>query len=158
MNLIRAYSSWVDRKPYFSQSVTSAVLFGLGDLTCQIVMLNSNHSHPESTSNDSTQQAQVDQKSKYTLFGIDMFRTTRMFVYGGAIGGPLLTVWHRFLARKVAPMMSNKYTRATTLVVLDQSLIAPTFLACYLTYIGLTERKSFPAIEDDLKRVLLLYL
>ncbi|GAQ05515.1 protein sym1 [Aspergillus lentulus] len=111
--MLRWYQTKLAKQPILTASVTSAVLFGCGDILAQ--------------------QA-VDRKG---FDKHDMARTGRMALYGGAIFGPAATTWFAFLQRNVV-LKSHKATIVAR-VIADQGLFTPTHLTCFLTSMAIME-------------------
>ncbi|KAJ5605254.1 hypothetical protein N7510_010408, partial [Penicillium lagena] len=107
------YQTKLAKKPILTASVTSAVLFGSGDVLAQ--------------------QA-IDRRG---LEKHDFGRTGRMALYGGAIFGPAATAWYGILQRHVV----LKSTTSTTIarVAADQILFAPVNLTCFLSSMAIME-------------------
>ncbi|KAJ5698082.1 hypothetical protein N7462_000087 [Penicillium macrosclerotiorum] len=111
--MLRWYQSKLAKNPILTASITSAVLFGSGDVLAQ--------------------QA-VDRKG---LEKHDFARTGRMALYGGAIFGPAATTWYGILQRHVV----LRGTKATTVarVAADQVVFAPIQLTCFLSSMAILE-------------------
>ncbi|KAL4892862.1 hypothetical protein BDV59DRAFT_178821 [Aspergillus ambiguus] len=111
--MFRWYQTRLAKQPILTASVTSAVLFGSGDVLAQ--------------------QA-VDRRGFQKH---DMARTGRMALYGGAIFGPAATTWFAFLQRRIV----LKSTKATILarVACDQGLFTPIHLTCFLSSMAIME-------------------
>ncbi|KAJ6151710.1 hypothetical protein N7470_006838 [Penicillium chermesinum] len=111
--MLRWYQAKLAKSPILTASVTSAVLFGSGDVLAQ--------------------QA-VDRRG---LQKHDFARTGRMALYGGAVFGPLATGWFGVLQRHVV----LKGTTATTVarVAADQLFFAPAQLTLFLSSMAIME-------------------
>ncbi|KAA8645370.1 hypothetical protein EYZ11_000429 [Aspergillus tanneri] len=111
--MLRWYQTKLAKQPILTASVTSAILFGSGDVLAQQL---------------------VDRRG---LEKHDMARTGRMALYGGAIFGPAATTWYGILQRHVV----LKGTKSTIVarVVADQCLFTPTHLTCFLTSMAIME-------------------
>ncbi|KAJ9237795.1 hypothetical protein DTO166G5_3358 [Paecilomyces variotii] len=109
----RWYQARLAKQPILTASVSSAILFGSGDVLAQQL---------------------VDRKG---LEKHDFARTGRMALYGGAIFGPAATTWFGFLQRNVV----LKSTRATLVarVVADQGLFTPAHLTAFLSSMAIME-------------------
>ncbi|KAJ5128257.1 hypothetical protein N7448_001974 [Penicillium atrosanguineum] len=114
--MLRWYQSKLAKRPILTASITSAVLFGSGDVLAQ--------------------QA-VDRRG---LAKHDFSRTGRMALYGGAVFGPVATKWFSILQHHVV----LKSTATTTLarVACDQFLFAPVQLTCFLSSMAIMEGSS----------------
>ncbi|KAJ9194473.1 hypothetical protein DTO166G4_2409 [Paecilomyces variotii] len=111
--VLRWYQARLAKQPILTASVSSAILFGSGDVLAQQL---------------------VDRRG---LEKHDFARTGRMALYGGAIFGPAATTWFGFLQRNVV----LKSTRATLIarVVADQGLFTPTHLTAFLSSMAIME-------------------
>ncbi|KAL3470781.1 protein sym1 [Aspergillus californicus] len=114
--MLRWYQSKVAKQPILTASVTSAVLFGSGDVLAQQL---------------------VDRKG---FEKHDMARTGRMALYGGAIFGPAATTWFGFLQRNI--VLKNAKATIIARVAADQCLFTPTHLTCFLSFMAVMEGKS----------------
>ncbi|KAJ5201400.1 Mpv17/PMP22 [Penicillium cinerascens] len=114
--MLRWYQSKLAKRPILTASITSAVLFGSGDVLAQ--------------------QA-VDRRG---LEKHDFSRTGRMALYGGAVFGPVATVWFGFLQRHV--VLKNTATTTFARVACDQILFAPVQLTCFLSSMAIMEGTS----------------
>ncbi|KAJ5109623.1 Eukaryotic translation initiation factor 4E-1 [Penicillium argentinense] len=114
--MLRWYQSKLARRPILTASVTSAVLFGSGDVLAQ--------------------QA-VDRRG---LQKHDFARTGRMALYGGAVFGPVATAWFGILQRHV--VLKNNFSTTVARVGCDQFLFAPVQLTCFLSSMAIMEGVS----------------
>ncbi|KAL1857487.1 Protein required for ethanol metabolism [Diaporthe australafricana] len=114
--MLRWYQAKLARRPLLTQVVTTAVLFGAGDVIAQ--------------------QA-VDKKG---LQKHDLARTGRMVLYGGAVFGPAATTWYKFLANNVNLKSANGTMLAR--VALDQGVFAPVFIGVFLSSMATMEGNS----------------
>ncbi|KAJ5531942.1 hypothetical protein N7504_009835 [Penicillium tannophilum] len=111
--MLRWYQAKLAARPILTTSISSAVLFGSGDVLAQ--------------------QA-VDRRG---LEKHDFARTGRMALYGGAVFGPAATQWYRILQRHI-----NLKSRAGTTiarVAADQMVFAPIQLTCFLSSMAIME-------------------
>ncbi|PSR94499.1 hypothetical protein BD289DRAFT_451278 [Coniella lustricola] len=114
--MLRWYQARLASRPLLTQAVTTAVLFGAGDVIAQ--------------------QA-VDKKG---LDKHDMARTGRMALYGGAVFGPAAATWFKFLARNVNLKSANATIAAR--VALDQGVFAPCAIGMFLSSMAVLEGGS----------------
>ncbi|KAJ5929843.1 hypothetical protein N7454_006793 [Penicillium verhagenii] len=107
------YQAKLAARPILTTSISSAVLFGSGDILAQ--------------------QA-VDRRG---LEKHDFARTGRMALYGGAVFGPVATKWYGILQRHIV----LKSTVGTTFarVAADQMVFAPIQLTCFLSSMAIME-------------------
>ncbi|KAF2664115.1 hypothetical protein BT63DRAFT_429652 [Microthyrium microscopicum] len=111
--MLRWYQSVLKRRPLLTQSLTTAILFGTGDIAAQQLVEStgpSNHAYS---------------------------RTARMALYGGTIFGPAATTWYRFLQARVN--LSSKATTVAARVGLDQLVFTPINLTCFLSSMAVME-------------------
>ncbi|KAI9376463.1 integral membrane protein, Mpv17/PMP22 family [Aspergillus egyptiacus] len=111
--MLRWYQAKLAKQPMLTASVTSAVLFGSGDVLAQQL---------------------VDRRG---FEKHDMARTGRMVFYGGAVFGPVATMWFGFLQRNI--VLKNAKATIAARVVADQAFFAPTHLTFFLTSMALME-------------------
>ncbi|PLN85599.1 peroxisomal membrane protein [Aspergillus taichungensis] len=111
--MLRWWQATLAKSPILTASVSSAVLFGSGDVLAQ--------------------QA-VDRKGWEKH---DMARTGRMALYGGAIFGPAATTWFSFLQRHV--VLKSKTATLAARVTADQCLFTPAHLTCFLSSMAIME-------------------
>ncbi|KAG6368490.1 hypothetical protein INS49_002699 [Diaporthe citri] len=114
--MLRWYQAKLVKRPLLTQVVTTAILFGTGDVIAQ--------------------QA-VDKKG---LEKHDLARTGRMVLYGGAVFGPAATTWYKFLAKNVNLKSPNGTILAR--VALDQGVFAPVFIGVFLSSMATLEGNS----------------
>ncbi|KAJ3754164.1 hypothetical protein EV360DRAFT_96704 [Lentinula raphanica] len=97
-SILSLYSAAFARRPMATQSATSAIIFGTGDIIAQQL---------------------VDRKG---LKNHDYTRTARFLFYGACLFGPVLTKWHQFINRRHfdSPLRAVIYK-----VTLDQFVAAP---------------------------------
>ncbi|KAK4202518.1 hypothetical protein QBC40DRAFT_43077 [Triangularia verruculosa] len=111
------YQARLAARPLLTQSITTSVLFGVGDVTAQQLV------------------------EKRGLANHDYLRTARMAGYGGLVFGPAATTWFRLLSRHVHfPGSPNKTILAR--VACDQGLFAPTFIGVFLSSMAVLEGGS----------------
>lgn len=108
------YNRMLATRPYATNAITTAFLFGTGDVLAQNV---------ESSKN------------------FDFSRTGRAVIYGGVVFAPLGDQWYKFLARVVVG--KTNVTQTAARVAVDQGVFAP-FIGIPLYYlaISLMEGKS----------------
>ncbi|KAJ3775866.1 hypothetical protein FB446DRAFT_723581 [Lentinula raphanica] len=97
-SILSLYSAAFARRPMATQSATSAIIFGTGDIIAQQL---------------------VDRKG---LKNHNYTRTARFLFYGACLFGPVLTKWHQFINRRHfdSPLRAVIYK-----VTLDQFVAAP---------------------------------
>ncbi|TRX95030.1 hypothetical protein FHL15_004115 [Xylaria flabelliformis] len=114
--MLRWYQRKLAARPLLTQSITTAVLFAVGDITAQQVV-----------------EKRGLQKHEYA-------RTARMFAYGGAVFGPAATTWFKVLSKRV--VLQNKNAEMLARVACDQLLFAPTFIGVFLSSMAVLEGSS----------------
>ncbi|KAI9344725.1 hypothetical protein BD770DRAFT_397376 [Pilaira anomala] len=122
--MFAAYHRVLTKRPILVQSLSTAVLFGAGDVIAQ----------------------QAVEKQGWQKH--DFQRTFRMSAFGGVFAGPVLSTWYRFIDKKVKT--TNKFQGLVTKVVLDQFVFAPFFIAAFFTGQGIFEGKSIDEIKNKL--------
>ncbi|CAO3690362.1 unnamed protein product [Rhizopus microsporus] len=119
-----AYHKALTKYPILVQSLSTAVLFGTGDVIAQ----------------------QVIEKRGWTEH--DLMRTTRMTVFGGIFAGPILSNWYRFIDKRVTTQSPSKALFYK--VACDQFIFAPFFIGAFFVGQGLFEGKSITKIQEKL--------
>ncbi|KAI0203531.1 hypothetical protein F4808DRAFT_457804 [Astrocystis sublimbata] len=114
--MFRLYQRSLTTRPLLTQSLTTAVLFAVGDITAQ----------------------QVVEKKGWQKH--ELARTGRMFAYGGAVFGPAATTWFKILSQKV--VLRNKNAEILARVACDQLIFAPTFIGIFLSTMAVLEGGS----------------
>ncbi|KAJ5233275.1 Mpv17/PMP22 [Penicillium citrinum] len=114
--MLRWYQAKLAKSPILTSSITSAVLFGSGDVLAQ--------------------QA-VDRRG---LEKHEFARTGRMALYGGAVFGPVATKWFGILQRHVN--LNSTLTTTLARVGCDQFLFAPVQLTAFLSSMAIMEGTS----------------
>lgn len=111
--MLRWYQAKLTSRPLLTQVITTAVLFGTGDVIAQQAV------------------------EKKGIEKHDAARTGRMVLYGGAVFGPAATTWFKFLAKNV----NLKSPNATILarVGLDQGVFAPCAVGAFLSSMAVLE-------------------
>ncbi|KAI1484505.1 hypothetical protein F5X96DRAFT_663943 [Biscogniauxia mediterranea] len=130
--MLRWYQRKLASRPLLTQAVTTAVLFGVGDVTAQQVV------------------------EKKGIEKHELARTGRMVLYGGAVFGPAATTWFGILQRHV--VLRNKNAEMLARVAADQLLFAPTFIGVFLSSMAVMEggspkekldRSYMPALQTN---------
>ncbi|KAF5017138.1 hypothetical protein F66182_10972 [Fusarium sp. NRRL 66182] len=111
--MLRWYAARMAQRPLLTSSITTATLFGAGDVLAQ--------------------QA-VDKKG---FDKHDYARTGRMVLYGGAIFGPAASAWYGVLQRHV--VLKSTAATVVTRVAADQLLFTPVNLFCFLSSMSIME-------------------
>ncbi|KAF9074562.1 hypothetical protein BDP27DRAFT_1316450 [Rhodocollybia butyracea] len=96
--ILGIYSAAFAKRPMVTQSLTSAVIFGTGDVIAQQGIENKG------------------------LGNHDFARTARFVFYGSCLFGPVLTKWYQFINRR---QFSSQLRAITYKVALDQLALAP---------------------------------
>ncbi|GLB38070.1 putative peroxisomal membrane protein PXMP2 4 family protein [Lyophyllum shimeji] len=118
-SFIRAYNTFLIRRPYVASCSTAAVLFGAGDIIAQQAIEGKGKEH-------------------------DFARTGRLTFYGGALFGPCMTKWYQFLntIKFTTPMRA-----VVTRVGLDQGALTPVAVAFFFGSMSTLEGKPLEAVE-----------
>lgn len=104
--------------PLKTKTITSAILFGIGDGICQLL---------------------VEKKKEFD------YRRCFNFFVGGGVCGPILHYWYGFLGNLVAkPCLAAKPKLVKTLlqVSIDQTMCSPLFLSFFYAVINTLDGKS----------------
>ncbi|KAI8972040.1 sym-1 [Mycotypha africana] len=124
MFIFGGYHRLLTKRPILIQSLTTAILFGAGDVIAQ----------------------QLVEQQGWRKH--DHFRTLRMGIFGGIFAGPVLSNWYRFVENKVN--INQPFQRLATKVALDQFVFAPFFIAAFFTTQGLFEGRQIQEINTKL--------
>ncbi|KAI9316454.1 hypothetical protein BX666DRAFT_1859095 [Dichotomocladium elegans] len=119
------YNKVLSRQPIFVQSVTTALLFGAGDVIAQQL---------------------VEQRGLDKHEGI---RTLRMAAFGGFFAGPVLSNWYRFVELNIKG--SSPLKTLTLKVAADQLICAPIFIGVFFSAQGLLEGRRVDEIKEKLQ-------
>ncbi|KAI9487328.1 MAG: sym-1 [Benjaminiella poitrasii] len=122
--MFAAYHRVLTKRPILVQSISTAALFGAGDVIAQ----------------------QLVERQGWKRH--DYMRTLRMTTFGGVFAGPVLSVWYRYVDRKIT--IKNPFQGLVAKVTLDQFVFAPFFIAAFFTGQGLFEGKSVKEIKEKL--------
>ena len=109
---------------FASQAVTSAVIGGVGDLTCQCAFENRD------------------------LDNIDLHRTAVFTALGGVMVAPALHSWYSWLHRNVPGESLASIGRR---LLLDQGVFAPVFIPSFMTVLLFIEGNPAPISEAQTK-------
>lgn len=119
------YQRCLNSKPIVTQSLTTGVMFGIGDVIAQQLVEKRGKEH-------------------------DYKRTVRMSVFGTCVAGPSTSLWYRFLDRNV--VMANKTHQLFARVFLDQAVYSPLSQVVYLGGTGIFEGSSPKEIKEKIKK------
>ncbi|KAI1827835.1 hypothetical protein F4861DRAFT_291415 [Xylaria intraflava] len=114
--MLRWYQRSLAARPLLTQSITTAVLFAVGDVAAQQAI-----------------EKKGIEKHEY-------IRTARMFAYGGAVFGPAATTWFAALSKRV--VLRNKNAEIVARVACDQLLFAPIMIGVFLSSMATLEGTS----------------
>ncbi|KAL0080409.1 integral membrane protein mpv17 pmp22 family [Phycomyces blakesleeanus] len=123
--MLALYNRALTKRPILVQSISTALLFGAGDVIAQ----------------------QIVEKKGFEQH--DLNRTARMTVFGGVVAGPILSTWYRFVELNVKA--STPLRGLITKVAIDQCLFAPAFIGVFFSAQGLFEGKSVEEIKHKLQ-------
>ncbi|KAH8827047.1 hypothetical protein DL96DRAFT_1710198 [Flagelloscypha sp. PMI_526] len=118
-SILEKYNESLRKRPMFIQSVSSAVLFAIGDIIAQ-------------------------QCIELRGFQHDFLRTLRGAFFSGAIMGPPLTLWFTYLNNL---RYGGKTQSAIWKVFLDQILISPVILLSFFVFMSILEFKPSEILE-----------
>ncbi|KAI0033872.1 hypothetical protein K488DRAFT_77606 [Vararia minispora EC-137] len=113
-SMFRAYSSFLLRRPVLGSCLTSAVLFGAGDVAAQQAVERRGTDH-------------------------DLARTARLAFYGGAVFGPPVATWFGVLGRLQFTSPAKAVVYRT---FLDQTLAAPVMVGVFFSVMPLLEGRG----------------
>ncbi|KAK6528807.1 Protein required for ethanol metabolism [Orbilia ellipsospora] len=110
--MLHWYQAQLAKRPVLTQVLTTAVLFGAGDVVAQQAVERHGANH-------------------------DFLRTARMTAWGGCFFGPVVVQWYKLLTRVKIPGRPNAELVAR--VAADQLIFTPINLACFFTGMTLLE-------------------
>ncbi|TDH72465.1 hypothetical protein CCR75_006097 [Bremia lactucae] len=121
------YNKWLQRSPVLTKSVTSAVLFGLGDRIAQKVEVS------RELENDVSRQKETIETDS-TIVSSSTARTLRIVIWGGLLFAPI-----HFIEQRV-----GNYGKSVAIkkVLLDAFIFAPSINALFFTSTQLMEGQS----------------
>ncbi|ORY96237.1 integral membrane protein mpv17 pmp22 family [Syncephalastrum racemosum] len=123
--MLSLYNKALSRRPILVQSLTTAFLFGTGDVIAQQAVERKGFSNHE------------------------YMRTARMAAFGGIVAGPVLSNWYRFLEQRVTG--KTPFQSLIKKVATDQFLCAPIFIGVFFSAQGVFEGKSILQIKEKLQ-------
>lgn len=127
--IIRCYNDWLSKHPILTKSITSGVLFGVGDWMAQ----------------------RIEQRKRKEKQPHDLHRTLRMMIWGGVLFAPVGHAWYNLLERRVAA--TGKIGIAKKILA-DQLIFTPPCTIAFFTSIKLMEGESTgPAVDSALKKL-----
>ncbi|KAF7319798.1 hypothetical protein MKEN_00762400 [Mycena kentingensis (nom. inval.)] len=113
-SFLRGYNALLLRRPMLTQCLTAAVLFGTGDVIAQQAV------------------------ERRGVENHDIARTARLTFYGGAMFGPAMTQWYKFLNR----IQFKSPTKGVVYRVwLDQCVLTPGAVMAFFASMALLEGK-----------------
>jgi protein Mpv17 len=115
------YNRLLKKAPFFTQSLTTSLLFASGDLIAQKVV-----------------------ERNETL---DIRRMGTLAAFGGGVAGPAMVSWYRLLQRV---QLSTPVKTLLARVAVDQCLFAPSFIAIFFAFNGFMDRCSMEEIYSRL--------
>ncbi|XP_064596870.1 protein Mpv17-like isoform X2 [Liolophura sinensis] len=123
--LWRSYLGVLEHYPWTTQSTTTGVLMGAGDVIAQIAVEKKDSSN------------------------YDYKRSIRFFLFGQIIAGPLLRGWYLTLDK----LYKGNSKRATLLKVLtDQTVFAPSFLTFFIGTMAVMRKEPVEEVKRKIKR------
>ncbi|KAK4939873.1 Protein required for ethanol metabolism [Elasticomyces elasticus] len=111
--MLKWYQARLAKRPLLTQAVTTAVLFGAGDVLAQQAV------------------------EKKGFRNHDVTRTGRMVLYGGCVFGPAATKWYGFLQKRIN--LSSHNATIAARVAADQTVFATCNLAFFLSSMAVME-------------------
>ncbi|URE27811.1 Mpv17 / PMP22 family [Musa troglodytarum] len=143
LKLWRWYQNCLAVHPVRTQMVSSAFLWGLGDIGAQVV-----------TQRTLWHQSQ-DKKEENKEINIDWRRVATTSMFGFAFVGPIGHYWYEYLDRiiQVRLQLQPKSMKfVTSKVAADGLIFGPLDLLIFFSYMGLTSGRSISQVKEDVKR------
>ncbi|CAN6652110.1 protein Sym1p [Trichomonascus vanleenenianus] len=125
-SFFRWYNSKLVSNPLTTNAISTATLFGLGDVIAQTITI---------------------QKSAKDL-SFDYARTARACTYGGIIFAPIVTRWYPLISKIKSP---NPVVQGIKRATVDQLVFAPLGIPLYFTCIGIMEGRSAEGVVEHVK-------
>ncbi|POM72775.1 Hypothetical protein PHPALM_10459 [Phytophthora palmivora] len=125
------YDGWLRRSPMLTKSVTSAVLFGLGDRIAQRM---------EKSRKDDDGSQTEETEDNGAIVSKSTARTMRMMIWGSVLFTPVVHTWVNLIERTVG---SRGKVVVFKKMLLDSLVFAPSINALFFTSTQMMEGKSF---------------
>lgn len=135
------YSRNLNNRPKLTNAVMTGALFGLGDISAQLLFENSEYPKNTKTVKEFEELGLRGQDNTIDHYNYDWYRTLRSITYGSLIFSFIGTKWYNILNYKIRfPKKSisswnNRFLR----VAVDQIIFAPISLPFYFTCMTLLE-------------------
>ncbi|RZC13903.1 PXMP2/4 family protein 4, partial [Glycine soja] len=129
--------------PVKTQAISSAILWGVGDLSAQYITHSAAPKKPLQLS---------DSDAKFTI-NWNRLAVTSMFGFGfvGSVGHFWYEGLDKFIRFKLQ-LMPKSVRSVGTKVAMDGIIFGPLHLFVFFTYMGLCAGKNLPQVKEDLKR------
>lgn len=137
-NPLQWYVSKLDTHPLTTKCITSGLIAGSGDLTCQYL---SSQSGSSTSQQQEEEEGAIVQKNQST---IDPIRTLRFFTLGSLFVAPVIHLWYGFLMTSIPGSSISVIVKR---LFFDQALFAPIFLPTFIS--GLTFLEHFTSTGDE---------
>ncbi|KAF3945010.1 hypothetical protein CMV_028581 [Castanea mollissima] len=128
--------------PVKTQVISSAIIWGVGDIAAQTI-----------TYSTAKTKHQIQDKDKELKINWKRVATTSLFGFGFV--GPVGHFWYEGLDRFIKLrllMQPNSFRFVATKVALDGIIFGPLDLLVFFTYMGFSNGKSVPQVKEDVKR------
>ncbi|KAK9233910.1 hypothetical protein V1525DRAFT_391982 [Lipomyces kononenkoae] len=125
--LFKWYNARLASKPFLTQCLTTAFLFGTGDIIAQ------------------TLSPDAILEGKY-----DYIRTGRMCVHGGVVFAPLAMQWYRIVSARIV-IPGRQSAEALARMVVDQTVWAPVGITSFYLSMGVLQLHSLEQIRQELR-------
>mmetsp|Transcript_1925 Transcript_1925/g.3936 ORF Transcript_1925/g.3936 Transcript_1925/m.3936 type:complete len:235 (-) Transcript_1925:1421-2125(-) len=167
--LIQLYSKNLQRRPFTTQIVSSAVLWGIGDVLAQRVSSDDaqHHGSPSSSTAVSVEQQQQGQRREKThgssasdMDGIvpsnalDIRRALSASLYGGLFNGTIGHIWYTKLDELALAFLKHKspFVFIGAKVFADSIVFGPLHLGAYFTCMTLMEGGSLRDVQHKMEK------
>ncbi|KAK9323624.1 hypothetical protein V1517DRAFT_91964 [Lipomyces orientalis] len=121
------YNARLATRPILTQCVTTAFLFGAGDVVAQ------------------TLSPDPALKGKY-----DYIRTGRMCFHGGVVFAPVVIQWYKLVSTRIV-IPGRPMLEALARMAVDQTVWAPVGIASFYVSMGVLQLHSWDQIKEDLR-------
>ncbi|KAK7398945.1 hypothetical protein VNO78_10119 [Psophocarpus tetragonolobus] len=138
------YQKCLSVNPVKTQVISSAVLWGIGDLSAQYI-----------THSAANNRLQLSLSGSDAKFRVNWNRLAVTSMFGFGFVGPVGHLWYegldKFIRLKLQ-LMPKSVRFVATKVAMDGIIFGPLHLFVFFTYMGLCAGKKLPQVKEDLKR------
>mmetsp|Transcript_10487 Transcript_10487/g.13298 ORF Transcript_10487/g.13298 Transcript_10487/m.13298 type:complete len:203 (+) Transcript_10487:99-707(+) len=134
------YANRLQTYPLSTKAITSGLIAGGGDLTCQYLIYRR---RKEGQYNSINRDRKNDLSKSPSSFHPDLTRTCRFSILGFGLIAPVVHVWYGLLMKKIPGTSLGVVLQRT---FLDQVCFAPLFIPTFMTSLMILESKPLDSI------------